>query len=883
MAAVPTPSLQPVAGNPAQPPRPAPQQDRRQIQSFVQTKAVLESVDQAVSGDRIRRISVVDSDFKYRYVRMEEIYKRDPANGAETLLDRRAMVADHVIVKLQAGASDRQLAQMTAKYGARIRKKMMAPDMYLVELEGRSADAVEKAIVQFQAETATIAWSEPDYLTSVLSTLPNDPSFNQLYGMHNTGQTGGTPDADIDAPEAWDVWQGSSNTLVGVIDTGVDYVHTDLAANYWYNPGETGTDGSGNDRRANGLDDDGNGFVDDYRGWDFYNDDNNPMDDHSHGSHCSGTIGGVGNNAVGVAGVCWDVSIVALKFLSGGGSGSTSDAIDAVYYGTRIGVKLTSNSWGGGGFSTGLMDAIEDASQHGILFIAAAGNDGVDNDLAPHYPSSYTNANIIAVAATDHSDLMAYFSCYGLRSVDLGAPGVNILSTVPGNGYSSFSGTSMATPHVAGAAALLWSLQPSATHTAIRDALFTGVDTNSALRGRSVTGGRLNVYKSLLQMKMAVIGSTPADRSVAYIPPTHFSIRLSDVYTPASVSSSDLRVNGQQADTVSLVDSNRIIFGFATSPVSTQGVQNMTLEENAITRLRDGDGIRAWNATFRYDAQPLQVTGIQPVSGSLATIPLDTIQLDWSESFTPASATPDDLVLNQGWVTGVTVVDTDTLEFAIAGITNEALLTIDLPDGALTDVYGNPSFPYSSSNWLDVGTVVFPGKLMGLPPFGSLVYEGTAQANVGDDTDTDAFTIRLDPGQRLAAYVTPSSYLQAALELRGPENNLLGQAQGVGPGRDALLAGVPAGTGGVFTLTVGGVDGMIGPYSLRVVLNADLENEHHQGPPNQPRGMAQNLDPAFMDLPGGGSRAAVLGGFKLGDDAEDLYRMRLQSGDDFSV
>ncbi|MFC1672199.1 S8 family serine peptidase, partial [Planctomycetota bacterium] len=346
------------------------------------------------------RVRVVESDAvpKYPLLRIEDRMRRLP-DGTDELISHVSMAADHVIIRLRPGKSREDLEGLNAKHGVKILKKMFAPNMYLVQFGEGGEDTVRRLERLYESEDAVIANADPDYIVHALQTFPNDTRFDELYGMHNTGQTGGTDDADIDAPEAWDVTTGSRDVLVGVIDTGVEYTHQDIAANYWSNPGETGTDGSGNDKRTNGVDDDGNGFVDDWRGWDFINDDNDPIDDHYHGSHCSGTIGGVGNNSEGVAGVNWQVSIVGIKFLSSGGSGSLADGIDSIYYGTLIGCDLTSNSWGGGGFMQDMEDAINDAGAHDILFVAAAGNNSSDIDASPFYPASYECDNLISVAA----------------------------------------------------------------------------------------------------------------------------------------------------------------------------------------------------------------------------------------------------------------------------------------------------------------------------------------------------------------------------------------------------------------------------------------------------------------------------------------------------
>ena len=394
------------------------------------------------------------------------------------------------------------------------------------------------ALQDWFKQSHNVAYVEPNYVYQATVLTPDDTRYSQLWGLNNTGQSGGAIDADIDGPEAWELTTGSSEVVVGVIDTGVDYTHPDLYLNMWINqdeiPSTIGSmlsDMDGDDlftffdlnhlanashvsdlnsngfidagdllvdqNWADGTDTDGNGFKDDFVGWDFVNNDNNPFDDNAHGTHVSGTIGAMGNNSTGIVGVNWNARIMALKFLDAGGSGYTSGAVQAVQYATAMGAKLTSNSWGGGGASTALSDAIKASRNAGMLFIAAAGNDGKNNDSQPSYPANYELDNVISVAATNHNDNRASFSNYGAETVDLGAPGVSILSTTPGNGYSSFSGTSMATPHVAGVAALAWSATPNSTYQEVRDAIFAGVDPVSSMADVTVTGGRLNALATL--------------------------------------------------------------------------------------------------------------------------------------------------------------------------------------------------------------------------------------------------------------------------------------------------------------------------------------------------------------------------------------------------
>jgi subtilisin family serine protease len=343
-----------------------------------------------------------------------------------------------------------------------------------------------------------VEYAEPNYIYHHYD-ISNDPYYTNgsLWGMYGDA----TSPANQYGSQSGEAWAGgktgSKDVWIGIIDEGYMYTHEDLAANAGTNPGEIA---------GNGKDDDGNGYVDDVYGWDFDGNNNTVFDGTSddHGTHVAGTIGAVGGNGKGVAGVVWNVKLMNAKFLGKRG-GTTANAIKAVDYftdlKTRHGINLvaTNNSWGGGGFSQGLYDAIERANDVGILFIAAAGNNSSDNDGSPSYPASYSNSNIIAVASITNTGALSSFSNYGSTSVDLGAPGSSIYSTVPTSskgkivsGYASYSGTSMATPHVTGAAALYASLYPGATAEQIKSAILR-TDPTSSLSGKCVTGGRLNV------------------------------------------------------------------------------------------------------------------------------------------------------------------------------------------------------------------------------------------------------------------------------------------------------------------------------------------------------------------------------------------------------
>ncbi|MCI0459041.1 MAG: S8 family serine peptidase [Gemmataceae bacterium] len=366
----------------------------------------------------------------------------------------------------------------------------LASSLHKVGLGG--GVGVEAALAAYRADP-DVLFAEPNYRIRIQLT-PNDPQYPSQWDLNNTGQTGGQVDADLDAPEAWSLTTGSGQTVVAVIDTGVDYRHPDLAANIWTNTAEAGG--------APGVDDDGNGYVDDIHGYDFANHDGDPLDDHGHGTHVAGTIGAVGNNQVGITGINWQVKIMALKILDAQGSGSTSDAILALNYAVANGATISNNSYGGDPFSQAFFNAIRDARDAGHIFVTAAGNGnfiglGINNDRTPFYPSSYNLANIVAVAATDHTDNIAIFSNYGATSVDLGAPGVDILSTLPNNQYGYSTGTSMASPHVAGAVALVRDLHPGWTYTQVINQVLGSVDVVPALQGKTVTGGRLNLARAV--------------------------------------------------------------------------------------------------------------------------------------------------------------------------------------------------------------------------------------------------------------------------------------------------------------------------------------------------------------------------------------------------
>jgi serine protease len=401
-------------------------------------------------------------------------------------------VPRQLLVRFKSGTQGVRALSVHAQHQAQVVQSFRVPsDLQLVELpEGVS---VEQAMAQYRRDPSVL-YVQPNYQYRINERIPSDPRFNELWGMHNVGF--GAFDADIDAPEAWDITTGSHDVIVGVLDTGIEYGHEDLFENVFSNPGEIA---------GNGADDDGNGFVDDVHGINAFEGTGDPFDDNGHGTHVSGTIAGRGDNGIGVAGVSWDAQIVSCKAFDAWGGGSDAAILTCMDYflalKTRaqdpVDIVATNNSWGGGPFSQALLDAIETHRQAGMLFVAAAGNDwGNNNDQSPFYPASYESENVIAVAATDYYDGLAYFSNFGPRSVDVGAPGEFILSSTPW-GYDYFDGTSMATPHVTGLVALLKGFDPSLTPAALKNLILTGGDQTYGTDGLTLSGRRINAFGSL--------------------------------------------------------------------------------------------------------------------------------------------------------------------------------------------------------------------------------------------------------------------------------------------------------------------------------------------------------------------------------------------------
>jgi subtilisin family serine protease len=442
--------------------------------------------------------------------------------------------------------------------------------------------------------------------------VPNDPRFPELWGLQNVGQTvsgiPGTPGADISAVAAWDAALGSRNTVVGIVDTGIDYLHPDLAGNVWSAPAKFSvTIGGQTITCAAGT-----------HGFNAITKKCDPLDDHFHGTHVSGTIGAVGNNGVGVTGINWFANLMGLKFLSANGSGTAADAVNAIEFAIQAksvfspggaNVRVLSNSWSGGGFSQALFDEITRANQNGILFVAAAGNSATNNDATPAYPSSYAVPNIVAVAATDNQDALASFSNYGATSVHLGAPGVKVLSTVLGAAYAAYSGTSMATPHVSGAAALLLSRCTLDT-AGVKALLLNNVDQIPALSGKTVSGGRLNVGRAISACGRAgnispMVTLTDPPDGTTYSAPARTVVGATAVDADGTVAQ------------VTFFDGTALI-GIASAPPYRVTWTNAPVGNHAVTAVAtDNDGATTTSAAVNVRVLP----GLVPFGGISAPIP----------------------------------------------------------------------------------------------------------------------------------------------------------------------------------------------------------------------------------------------------------------------
>ena len=543
-------------------------------QIFPEAQVLEEEIIHDEQGVPAKRVRIIEIEGKYPLARIVEPIPFKRSHQA-------AMVADHLVVKRSAECTHEHFTQLMTQQNLYVRRNYKEQGLYLISFNRQQFEEAQR----FLTASPLITYAEPDFFatatdlpdhyvdrskqhtdtkyskiaptsqdSSANQKHPNDPEQYHCYGMHNTGQThqlvgspqprAGIPDADIDAPEAWSISTGDPNLLIGVIDSGIFPYHSDIADNLYKNPSEI---------PDNGIDDDKNGYVDDYHGFDFNLDSHNIFDERGHGTHVAGTIAARGDNNVHVSGICWSSQVINLRWIDMRGRGVASDAAEAIRYANKLNIVITNNSWrlrSGIDPSYIVRDAISEANDKGYLFVTAAGNYFDNIDEVPLFPANYDLDNILVVGATNHGDGFAVWnessgwaSNYGAQNVDLAAAGADVVSLRASGGIIAKNGTSMACPHVAGAAALIKSIRPDLKAVHIKEIIMATVDPVAEWQGKSVTGGRLNAHAALLMAQSydSDSGNNPQpdrrDIGLSIVPNEY------PVWTPT--------LNGAQADLLS--------------------------------------------------------------------------------------------------------------------------------------------------------------------------------------------------------------------------------------------------------------------------------------------------------------------------------------------
>lgn len=437
--------------------------------------------------------------------------------------------AGHLLVKRKEGIQGRVMARVHQRLGAKVEARYTA--LGALELVRFSGQRDMKAMLNAYRSDPNVEYAEPDYIVYA-DDVPNDPDFSKQWFLQNDGSSGGITGVDINADALWNISKGSEDVVIVVIDTGIDYKHPDLEPNIWTNPNPSPE-------------------LNDLHGYNAILNNGDPMDDNKHGTHVAGIIGAAGNNGVGISGVMQNVRLAACKFLSESGSGSTADAIKCINYVAElkkkgVNVIATNNSWSGGAFQQAMFDAVEQLHQLGVLFVAAASNSAQNNDVVGTYPANYDCANVISVAASDNKDELASFSNYGRYSVHVAAPGVNIYSTLPNNHYGSLSGTSMATPVVAGIVGMIASVNPQLTMAQVRNLILSSGQDVKAAEGKTISGrrvraadvngvGALTCKDRVLQTRLSPRSRTLSVKTGVSVPLSFLSINCSETFGPVNV------------------------------------------------------------------------------------------------------------------------------------------------------------------------------------------------------------------------------------------------------------------------------------------------------------------------------------------------------------
>jgi subtilisin family serine protease len=460
------------------------------VERAVAQGTVLDERTDLQPGGNLKRVRLVRSAIMPNPLLATEKWRFDLATQTWSCQTRELFLADQLILQVRPGIATTALQTLLLELSFDL-GEFIAPNVCTVRLPEAGINSLRQALATLSSQSNVVTLAEADGV-GFGGGIPNDPSFTSQWGVHNTGQSGGTVDADVDGPELWDILENTPGVVVAVLDSGLNFTHPDLQGITWTNTAEIAGDG---------LDNDGNGRIDDVRGWDFTNSDNNPTDDHGHGSNVTGIIAANRNNGVGIAGMLGGVKILVCKVLNSSNAGSTSALIAATTYARQMGVPIMNLSLQSYPFNSTLNTEFTACQSAGILLSICAGNQGVNNDVSFNYPSCYQQPNVIAVGNHDRTDVRwsgAFNpSNYGATNVDLYAPGRDILSPILGTDYSSYTGTSQSTPYVTAVAAMLKYLNPDWSAAQIKSCILNTVVTRPAYSGICVTGGRLNAVTSV--------------------------------------------------------------------------------------------------------------------------------------------------------------------------------------------------------------------------------------------------------------------------------------------------------------------------------------------------------------------------------------------------
>lgn len=665
----------------------------------------------------------------------------EPAIADAATEPSREVVPGQLIVALRDGVSMSDVATVVEQHDAAIVDVYAFIRAVLVDL-GADVDIAEAAVTWGGFDW--VRYAEPNYAQrQTVTSIPNDVHFDRLWGLKNESQFGGVVDADIDAASAWEIFRGSRDVVIASIDTGVDYTHPDLVANIWTNPGEIPGDG---------IDNDGNGYIDDVHGIDAIDGDSDPMDDPydpaqdgravgGHGTHTAGTMGAVGDNGIGVAGVNWETQIMALRILDDDDSSNTAAQVEAIEYMVRmkrdfgVNIVASNNSWTWGN-QQALEDAIQASVDAGIMFVAAAGNAHNDNDVNPTYPNSYPSDGVISVAATDRLDSLVPFSNFGTSSVDLGAPGSYTYSTVLSHDYAYFSGTSMASPHVAGAVALLSAWQPGAPLHAVKKAIMEGVVKLPSLENTTVAGGRLNLANSLRLMGDA-----------------------GDYYRYEAKPGDSMTIQAEKVFAGDELELSLELFGPDGKQLAVTGDSSLSIvaDQLGVYTVRvfavegSGDYVLSVDLSATASRSPFVVTAVTPGNGSVLAASPSRVEVTFSDFLDPESLDGSDLLINnEALARDVELIDGRTALFRIRS-QPEGPLQLRFDEGSIQNVHGMSNQAFTSELFIDetgplvVSSSIREGQVL---PLGELSVEVVFNEPMSHEaSDARFFAIEGDRGR----------------------------------------------------------------------------------------------------------------------------------------